>query len=165
MSEHQLFNNSAHTNRTDNQVEIEDLNFRYGFTVGLYGFLIPEGIESEVINSPKVYPIPNTSSLMSGLISIRGHFSPVFAIDQLLGIQFNNRSQSIIVLKLHGSYLAFHYDKATSLELHSQSSTESGLLPEPLQRFAGNIYKIDHELWFEFDFKTCMDQLSINIVH
>ncbi|MCH9696522.1 MAG: hypothetical protein K0U68_00295, partial [Gammaproteobacteria bacterium] len=67
------------------QVEIEALNFRYGFTVGQYGFIIPEGIESEVINTPKVYPIPNTSSLMSGLISIRGLFSPVFAIDQLLG--------------------------------------------------------------------------------
>ncbi|MEE9413375.1 MAG: chemotaxis protein CheW [Methylococcales bacterium] len=142
---------------------IADLDLRYGFKSGGYGLLIPEASESEVINSPNIFSIPNTSDLMIGLVSVRGHFSPVFDLGKMLGLELKSHQKSIIVLKINGDYLAFPLDTAHSLELPASVADNHPQLPDALVGFAGDIYQIGEDFWIEFDFKRCIEQFANKI--
>jgi chemotaxis signal transduction protein len=140
-----------------------DLELRYGFKLGEYSLLVPESIESEIIITPNIFAIPNTTDLMIGLISIRGRFAPVFDLGKMLDLELKNLQTSIIVLKINGDFLAFPYDSAHSLELPAFVAENQPTLPDALARFAGEIYQTGHEFWIEFDFKTCMEQFASKI--
>lgn len=144
-------------------VAMLDLEFRYGFKLGGYGLLIPESVQSEVVTTPEIFPIPNTADLMIGLISVRGQFSPVFDLGKILELAPRNRQSSIIVLNIKGDLLGFPFDSAHSLELPPSVSENTPKLPTTLSQFAGNIYQTDQEFWIEFDFKRCMEQFSSKI--
>ncbi len=142
---------------------IADLNLRYGIKLGEYGLLVPEETESEVINSPNIFSIPNTTDLMSGLISVRGHFAPVFDRRKMFDLELTSRQKSIIVLKINGDYLALPLDTAHSLELPATVAENHPTLPDTLSGLTGDIYQIGEDFWIEFDFKRCIEQYAGNI--
>ena len=47
---------------------------RYGFRVGSIGFLIPPHTVAEVIEPPRIYPLPNTQSWLLGMIKSMSYF-------------------------------------------------------------------------------------------
>ncbi len=161
ISDQQMLMNAESETKLNNM----NLDLRYGFILGGYGLLIPGSIESEVINAPEIYPIPNTSEFMMGLISVRGHFAPVFDLGKMLDIEFQSRTKSIIVLKINGNYLSFPFEKAHSLELPPPISDNDSTLPDKIKQFAGHTYQTDQEFWIEFDFKSCIEQFSNEISH
>ncbi|MEE9425222.1 MAG: chemotaxis protein CheW [Methylococcales bacterium] len=140
-----------------------DLNLRYGIKLGGYSLLVPESIESEIIASPDIFPMPNTTNLMIGLISVRGRFAPVFDLGEMLNLKLKGRQTSIIVLQLNGDFLAFPYDSAHSLELPTSVTDNHPVLPDILTQFTGDIYQIGEEFWIEFDFKRCLQQFANQI--
>ncbi len=158
-------NQAVNSDAKDETRFVMDLVLRYGFTIGEYNLLIPEGIESEVITTPEIFPIPNTSDLMVGLVSVRGQFAPVFKLGKMLEIGREDRATSIIVLNINGKYLAFQCEKALSLELPPSVSEKRLDLPDTVNQFAGDIYQTNQGFWIEFDFKSCMDQFSTKISH
>ncbi len=147
---------------TENKSTV-DLELRYGIKLGGYGLLVPKSMESEVIISPNIFPIPNTTDLMAGLISVRGRFAPVFNLGKILNLDLNSRQTSTIVMTIDGDLLAFPYDSAHSLELPASVAENQPQLPEALTQLAGNRYQIGQEFWIEFDFKTCIKQVTNKI--
>ncbi len=139
--------------------------FRYGFILGGYGFLIPEETESEVINSPSIFTIPNSSNFMAGIISVRGSFAPVFDLEKMLGIEPQSQIESVIVFKVDGEFLGFPFQSAHSLQLSPLASENNPELPETLTQFTENIYQTDQKNWIEFNFKSCMDEFANKISH
>lgn len=141
----------------------QELLLRYGVRMGGYGLLVPDESESEVIIDPKVFSVPNTSENMLGLISMRGRFAPVFDIAKMLDLPLQNHQKMIIVLTIDGNCIAFQYDSAHSLELPEFISKNQSTLPESMIPFVGDYYQIADQYWYEFDFKTFVEQSASKI--
>ncbi len=141
----------------------ESRDFRYGFKLGDLGFLIPKTVLSEVISNPNIYPIPNTTTWMKGLISVRGNFATVFDLNDIFELQLVGNPASVMVLQIDSDYIAFPIDSAHSLELPEIATEETFTIATTIRPFLDKAYKIDQSFWFEFDFKRCISQFVSQI--
>lgn len=138
----------------------ENIDFRYGFRLGEFGLLVPESVQSEVIMNPEIYPVPNTTDWMKGLVRVRGKLASVFDLSAMLGINGESQQNSIIVMNIKNDLVAFTFDSVHSLELPETIAEGQPKLTESISRFAGAIYQTELTYWIEFNFQSCMEQYA-----
>ncbi|WP_045857125.1 chemotaxis protein CheW [Teredinibacter purpureus] len=56
----------------------------YGFSLGHFNFLLPQGLFCELIAHVKLAPLPNSPQHFSGLVAVRGNLIPVYTLHGLL---------------------------------------------------------------------------------
>ncbi len=66
-------------------VESEEVQLRRGITIGGMGFVLEGNPMMEVLDSPKIFAIPNTPLTCRGIVNLRGGLIPVFDIRKRIG--------------------------------------------------------------------------------
>ena len=71
---------------------------RYGYKIADMNFLVPEGMVSEVIQTPNIFNLPNSPAWIEGLINIRGNIVPVMNINKFLNNKKTDKQKNILIL-------------------------------------------------------------------
>ena len=80
-------------------IEENQVQTRYGFTIGPVGCLIAENTLSEVVNNPVIYKLPTLSKILKGVINQRGNIIPVFDLREMLGVNSaDSTTRTVLIL-------------------------------------------------------------------
>ena len=64
--------------------ELSRATVRFGYRIGALGFLISEGVLSELLPNPATYPIPNVPAALRGFVNRQGALVPVWDLHVML---------------------------------------------------------------------------------
>jgi twitching motility protein PilI len=134
---------------------------RFGVRVGDIGLLVPAGMHSELVEDPKIYPLPTAPHWFLGLINLRGTLVPVFDLKALF--QMNNRTAqktSLLVLNTDEQAVGFLIDGLPETLHATQKLTQIPILPTVLREHAQAVYVQDGGIWVEFEFDGFFCALS-----
>lgn len=146
----------------------EALNLRYGFEVGGIEFLIRKNQLSEIVRTPKVFPIPNSPASVDGLINHRGSLVPIFKFKSFVysgDDELNINNDYVLVLDKGEKATAFHIDKipftinAEDDELLSSEKQLKDVSDSALQ-FIEAIYEYKEHLFIDFDFERFFNEIT-----
>lgn len=125
---------------------------RYGYRVGTLGFLVNQRVQSEVVEDPSIYPVPNSPSWMAGLMNLRGNIVPVFHLHGLLDSDEQiSKQKNTLVLGEGESMLGIMIN---GLPKVIRNCLRKGNLPPTafkLQRYTSTTFDVEGELWTELD--------------
>ena len=135
---------------------------RYGYHVGNFNFLVPEGTVSEVIKNASIFMLPNSPSWIEGLINIRGNIIPVMNISKLLKIHDTNKPDNILIFDKTDSHSAIGIlinKLPVSLEIgESKDATKN--YPELLSDYIKTGFNQKNADWVEFDPQDLFKKLA-----
>ena len=141
-----------------------DVQLRYGFRIGGIGLLIQPHTHSEALERVHVYPIPNTTEWLKGLINLRGNLVPLFDIKPLLEMEEKEYAKPMILILDEG-------DRAVGIKIDglpqapdlSRSLQRLPPLPLVLRDFATAAYVKDGLIWLEFDHRGFFEALAMQL--
>ena len=125
---------------------------RYGVRTGALGLLLPADTVSEVIQNPKIFPVPKTPRWLEGLLNLRGNLVPVLAIDELLGGSDDDARDKVLVVidkgELAVGLLVDGYPRVAALDHPIGHKLP---LPERLREHLRCAYVEGDDIWLELD--------------
>jgi twitching motility protein PilI len=138
---------------------------RFGFRLGGFGFLVPLGVTSEVLQQARLYALPWQVPCMRGLVNVRGNVVPVFDLTPLFGD--GAASETPYTLIIDGGYRAVGLMTATLPTTLQCEADEEGLetgIPPVLAPYVRGSATANRQRWFEFDHLTCLQALATSKV-
>ena len=145
----------------------EELNIRsiapmrFGTQVGDIGLLVPIGMHSEVVEQPKIYPLPTAPKWFQGLINLRGNLVPVFNLKSLLQIGDEGTENPYLLVLNNGDEAVGYLIDGLPVTLDvDQKLEQCPLLPSLLREHGHAVYMQDGRVWVEFDFDGFFRALS-----
>jgi twitching motility protein PilI len=136
---------------------------RFGVRIGGAGFLIPSGMASEVVQQPRLFPLPWTVPYLRGLLNVRGNVVPVFDIRPLLQTNPATTSEPRYALILDsGSNIVGLLTDALPITIicDTADNSASNLLPSALAAHVTRSAVSGHEHWFELNHQSCLRALA-----
>lgn len=120
--------------------------------VGNLGLLVANDCGGEIIEEPRVFPLPRAAAWCRGLINLRGSLIPAFDLHESLGLGALKASrQWWLALGGNDDALAFQIDALpVSVVASEASAVQPAVIPESLRPHTGAGFRIDGELWLEF---------------
>ncbi|MBI3776049.1 MAG: chemotaxis protein CheW [Gammaproteobacteria bacterium] len=137
---------------------------RSGYRMAGYCFLAGADVQSEVVISPAIFPVPKAPEWLVGLANVRGNIVPVFDLWKFLRTQTPQREMlTVLVLDLGETAAGLVIDNLpTPVPLDSQAVATQPPAPA-LQPFLGlGLHAFDCE-WWEFDhqkFLACLSEVD-----
>lgn len=146
----------------------EESKIRYGFRFDNVGFLIGEGILSEVISDYVIYPMPNCSEWLSGLANVRGNLVPVYDLKTLFNIETESDSYQHLLIIDKGSdsigILVEELPQALDV-IDWKASTHKPNLTSNISNYINSTFLVDSVIWIDFDhrafFKSIRDAVAV----
>ena len=147
---------------------VDESQIRYGFRFENVGFLIGEGILSEIISDYTIYPMPNCSSWLTGLANVRGNLVPVYDLRELFGLSDNDKKYNHLLIIDQGSdsigFLVEELPQALDIS-QWKSSAHRPKFSVSISEFINTTYLIDAVAWIDFDhkrfFKSIRDDVAV----
>ncbi len=137
---------------------------RYGVRIGGLSLLLPEDTVSEVLERPKIFPVPNTTSWFEGLINLRGNVVPVFDLRELFGTApIAGERQMLLVIDKGENALGIAIDGLPVPAPDSAPLDKRPSLPGVLENYTGPVFEHDENLWLEVDIPGLVGSLSKEI--
>ncbi|MGB5301309.1 MAG: chemotaxis protein CheW [Thiogranum sp.] len=134
---------------------------RYGFRIGGLALLVPEGIATELLDAPAVFPLPRAPRWLAGMLNIRGNVVPLFNIVELLGSKSRSSAKErILVLGQASQAVAVYVDDLPKPLTTTGSVGDAGELPTILRPFVEAAFSDQGTHWFEFDYGEFFAHLS-----
>lgn len=141
---------------------------RYGFKFENIGFIIGDGILSEIINDYTIYPMPKCSSWLSGLANVRGNLVPVYDLQKLFGLKSEDKNYSHLLIIDQGSDAIGVLIECLPQPLDISDWKPSSHRPEfsmSISGFVNAVYLIDAVAWIDFDhlefFKSIREKIAV----
>ncbi|HED34553.1 MAG TPA: hypothetical protein ENJ08_10100 [Gammaproteobacteria bacterium] len=152
----------------NSELSSTDVASQYGFTIGHIGFLIAPSTFSEIVRNVSIYPIPNTTQWMKGLVNLRGNLVPVYDLTLLLGyppqqsddinllvLGKDSMAVSILVDRMPAPCDTGNWDIIAEIPEHLAS----------LKDYVSKVYSADEKIWLEFNhsdyFKSIKEQIVL----
>lgn len=137
---------------------------RYGVRVGNLRILLPRDIASEVLESPKVFPVPNTASWFEGLINLRGNLVPIFDLRELFETApVAGQRQMALIIDKGENALGIAIDGLPAPAPDTAPLDERPSLPKALERFTRSVYENEEILWLDVDMPGLVASLAKKI--
>lgn len=137
---------------------------RYGFRIGELALLVPEGIETEVLDNPRVFPLPRAPHWLAGMLNQRGNVVPVFDIPKLLSSQARpSRARRILLMGRAAQAVAVYIDGLPQPLTTTDRVDNPADLPAMLQPFAEPAFSEQGADWFEFNHTEFFQCLSAGV--
>lgn len=126
---------------------------RYGFHVGGIGLLIRPDTVAEMFEQATIFPIPNASPWLRGLINLRGNLVPVYDLRMLLEAADENEqpAQRLLILDRGDNMVGLLIDGLPQAIRGTGKPTHIPPLPSALKRHVSEAYAGDGTIWLEFD--------------
>ena len=123
---------------------------RYGYRTGSMRFLVPEGTVSELLNSTKIYHLPNAPSWVAGLINLHGNVIPVvdvasFAGDEISPLQKSN----VLAIGNNETAVGILIDGLPEAIKANEIVTSLSAVPEKLEGYVKTGLYSDGYNWYE----------------
>lgn len=134
---------------------------RFGVTLGAYNLLLAPGLYSEFITQLELSPLPNSGSLMQGLINVRGNIVPVYDISVIVD-ETSKRSNTALLIGRpeHGAAL-LTASKPRAIQVSpEQRVLPSSSLPPALDACCDGAYVIDQEHWLSLNHDVLFSTLA-----
>ncbi len=127
---------------------------RRGFHVGQLGLAIRTDLAGELIDMPRLCPVPNTAPWVLGLANVRGHLVPVFDSHRLFEAERPHRGKPRVLVLGQGEDAAGLV--IDDLPVSKGFAPEQRLQPPPplprlVEEHLRAVFKEDEQLWVEFD--------------
>lgn len=134
---------------------------RYGFRIGGLALLVPQGITTELLDSPAVFPLPRAPRWLVGMLNIRGNVVPLFNVLELLGSQAKpSGTDRILMLGQAPQAVAVYVDDMPKPLTATGRVGEAGDLPAILRPFVEAAFSDQGTHWFEFNYGDFFRHLS-----
>jgi len=144
------------TDRTDKEIEI-----RYGYRIGQMGFLVGDGIISEVLTNPVIHPLPSHSKYLQGVINQRGKIVPVFDLLEIFEDNARDRdTQTVLVLGQGNDTAGLLIEDLPRTVQVTDEPCDTFELPEVTEGYIKPLFTINHRPWSELDFKGLLRHLA-----
>jgi len=133
--------------------DVERPYVRYGYKIGDLNFLVPEKMVSEVIQTNKIFNLPNAPKWIEGLINIRGNIVPVMDVASFLNSRTKAKDKNILVLNKpdsHSTIAIIINGLPVSLE-HNDSKTKVENYSESLLEYIDEGFSQNNTDWVEFN--------------
>ena len=140
--------------------------YRYGFRVETFGFLVSPGTSCEVMKNFTVYPIPNTRTWLQGLVNLRGNLIPVYDFSLLLGLSNEPMIHESLLIIDSGQQSAGLLIDGLPLPCDTSrwpALPSSPKLPAVLSESVGQAFSIDEVLWLEFDHRAFLRDATAKV--
>ena len=137
---------------------------RYGYNISDMNFLVPEKMVSEVIQSPNIFNLPNSSSWIEGLINVRGNIVPVMNIGKLLQEITPHKTNVILILISKDNEPSIGIminDLPVSLEVNESKTNTKGS-HKLLEEFTRGGFSQNDLDWLEFNPQDLFQKLAKN---
>jgi len=134
----------------------DESEIRYGYSFDGIGFLIAEGVLSEIINDYTVFPMPNCASWMAGLANVRGNLVPVYDFKELFGLDTSadNYKHLLVIDKGADSVAVLINDLPQALNIVDWKPSDHK--PDLTNHFTNYIttsFFDNSMIWIDFDHK------------
>lgn len=135
---------------------------RRGLRIGNLNLLVPHDSGGELIEDVRLFPLPRTAPWCRGLVNLRGQLVPAFDLHESLDLtRLRPARQWWLVLGRGEDAVAFAIDALPRLLSASTSAVvQSAVLPNALRPFIGGGFRIEDELWLEFDYRAYFGALT-----
>jgi len=139
---------------------------RYGFELGAIGLLTPIGVACEVMSIPRIYPLPNASTSLLGLINMRSNLVPVFDLVELLNIRGASDSETttqsdsnLFVIGSGEKAVALIIKGLPQTVLTEIQETELPPIVDDAKKFVINAYNYQQRIWIDLDLEAYLMSL------
>lgn len=151
----------------------DESEIRYGYCFDGVGFLVGEGILSEIINDYTIYPMPNCASWMTGLVNVRGNLVPVYDLKELFGLKTSRVDATskdykhlLVLDKGTDSVAVLIYELPLALNIVNwNASDHKPELANCFSKYITSSYLDDSIIWVDFDhkkyFKSIRNLISV----
>ncbi len=134
---------------------------RYAYRIAGYGFLLGEGVLSEVVIAPTLSPVPRSPEWLLGLTNVRGTIVPVFDLWRFVRTQLPQRATgTVLVLDLDTAAVGLMIDELPKLVPFDSQPAHTLPAAPALQPFLGRGLQALGCEWWEFDHKRFLARLS-----
>ena len=134
---------------------------RYGYSIGTMGFLVGDGIISEVIINPVIHPIPSHSEFLLGVINQRGTIVPVFDLNDLFADGLHNKESKTILILGQGNDTAglLINDLPQTVQVTDIPCNDI-VFPQIANEFIRPLFRVNNRCWAELDFQGLLASLA-----
>jgi twitching motility protein PilI len=146
----------------DGPMELKQV--RYCVRVGELRILLPENTVSEVLDSPRIFPVPNTTSWFEGLVNLRGNIVPAFDLRELFETApVPGERQMVLITGKGENALGIAVDGLPVPAPDSAPLAERPSLPKVLENFTRSVIQHEQVLWLEVDIQGLVASLAKEI--
>lgn len=150
---------------------------RFGYRIGALNFLVPEGVLSELLRAPAIYPIPNVSNALRGYVNRQGALIPVWDVTRIIDceiiddhsdasavseIRGRSDGESVLVLGTGDARVGMVIDALPRAIRNIDKASRLPLLPALLVNHVRAAVFADSELWLEFNHETFFGALALD---
>lgn len=141
---------------------------RYGYRFDNIGFLVGEGVLSEVINDYVIYPMPNCSTWLAGLVSVRGNLVPVYDLVKMFELKTKAAVyKHLLIIDQGASSIGILLERLPqSLDvINWKSVSHKPNLSSTIKDYINESYSVDDTVWMDIDhtmfFKSIRDEVAL----
>jgi len=141
---------------------------RFGYRVGALNFLVGDGVLSEVLRAPAIFPIPNVPDALRGYVNRQGALIPVWdvaeivdcrVVDDAAEVQHSSvfRKQeelSVLLLGRGDGRVGVVIDGLPHTIRHIEKASRLPMLPAPLIGHVHDALFAADELWLALDHES-----------
>jgi twitching motility protein PilI len=134
---------------------------RRGFFVGGVGLMVEPRLLLEVLERPRVFPLPNAPASCSGLLNLRGTLVPVFDLRPQLGC--DEPLPRWVLVMGRALEAAGLYVDALPVQVAANEETRLERLPKApalLQPVIAAAYYVNQQVFFELDHRALLRTLG-----
>jgi chemotaxis signal transduction protein len=141
---------------------------RFGYRIGALNFLVGDGVLSEVLRAPAIYPIPNVPNALRGYVNRQGSLIPVWDIGEIVDCRVLDQSVeeqhssifrrqeelSVLLLGRDDDRVGLVIDGLPQTIRHVEKASRLPMLPAPLIGHVHDALFSDGELWLSLDHES-----------
>jgi len=134
---------------------------RRGFFIAGVGLLVEPRLLMEVLERPRVFPLPNAPAVCQGLLNLRGNLVPVFDLRPSLGWS-EPLPRWVLVMGRAQEAAGFFID-SLPVQVVTTEDTRLERLPKAppfLQPVIANAYYVNQQVFFEIDHRALLQRLG-----
>lgn len=148
-------------------MENDEINhLRYGVNICNYNLLFNKKVLCEATMKANVYPIPNVSEWIQGMINLRGNIIPVFNIEAFLTKDQQLKKENNVVLVIGQG------NNAVGLSIHElpvavaideknvETVSPPDNIPEVFIDCINVAYDVGDKIWLEIDIDTVLNNIN-----
>lgn len=128
---------------------------RHGFNVADNHLLIPRGLYSEIVNKPRICPIPTTPNWFKGFINHRGETVPIYDLAALAGnSSHGNQDQRWVLLLDEQPYMVGILMDNPPIALVSPitlNDNSAAFFNKDFKPYTDRYVEYDGKVWAELD--------------
>lgn len=157
---------SAPDLQTESQLErVWNRVRNYGFSIGNWNFLLPQGLYSELMVQPEIAPLPNSPSHFLGLTNVRGNLVPVYRLELWMDDSVKTNTAppryALMIDEINSGIAIVVGDKPQSVNLRDcQAQAWAGEdIPPVLNAVIDAAYRSEGKTWYLVDHRRLFEEL------